>query len=159
MPTAVAVFGDKMLVITGHANALHIVRRAKTDQRALAMMEGKGGLFFNRLQHWAIGAFLTGHSPGFHVAELAVDAHRTEQIRRSHLFINALVQLCLGDWTIEMLGDAGLEKSDDGKWGFLLQTGRPRATVGTQLVYFLVEGDQFTVQVVESPQAKIAVPE
>ncbi|MNT91631.1 hypothetical protein D3C72_2327640 [compost metagenome] len=58
-----------------------------------------------------------------------------------------------------MLGDAGLEKGDDGKWGFLLQTGRSCATVGTQLVYFLVEGDQFTVQVVESPQAKIAVPE
>ncbi|MNO00976.1 hypothetical protein D3C81_2209980 [compost metagenome] len=69
-----------MFVITGHANALHIVRRAETDQGALAVMKGKGWLLLYRFQHRAIGAFLAGYGAGFHVAEFAVNAYRAEQI-------------------------------------------------------------------------------
>ena len=38
-----------------------------------------------------------------------------------------------------------------------MQAGRPGATVGAQLVYFPIESDQFTVQMIEGAEAEVAV--
>lgn len=156
---AAAVVGNEVFVIAGHADALHVIGRAEADQRAAPLMEREGRLLFYRFQHWAVRPFLTRHGTGFHVAELAVDPHRAKQVRRGDLLVDALVQLRLGDWPVELLADAGLEKGDDGEGGFLLQAGRPGAAVGAQLVYFLIESDQFAVQMIEGTKAEITVLE
>ncbi len=115
---AAAVVGNEVFVIAGHADALHVIGRAEADQRAAPLMEREGRLLFYRFQHWAVRPFLTRHGTGFHVAELAVDPHRAKQVRRGDLLVDALVQLRLGDWPVELLADAGLEKGDDGEGVF-----------------------------------------
>ncbi len=40
-----------------------------------------------------------------------------------------------------------------------MQAGRPGAAVGAQLVYFLIESDQFAVQMIEGTKAEITVLE
>ncbi|MNH24996.1 hypothetical protein D3C79_849570 [compost metagenome] len=156
---AAAIVGNKVFVIAGYADALHVVRRTEANQGSLPFEKGKGRLLLDCLQHRAIGPLLTRHGAGFHMAEYTVDTHRTEQVRRSHLLIDALVQLRFGDRAIEVLGNAGLEKGDHGKGGFLIMAGRPSAAVGAQLMNFIIKGDQFAVKVVEGAQAKVAVPE
>lgn len=154
---AAAVVGNEVFVIASHADALHVIGRAEADQRAAPLMEREGRLLFYRFQHWAVRPFLTRYGASFDMAELTIDPHRAEQVRRGDLFIDALVQLRLGDRPIELLADAGLEKGDDGERGFLLQTGRAGAAVGAQLVYFLIERDQFAIQMIEGAEAEIAV--
>ena len=154
---AFAVIGNKVLVIPGDVDPLHMLRGTEADQHPFALVKAEHRLIVEDVGHRPVRRRLARHGAGMGMAEMAVDAQGAEQVVRGNLLVNNVVQLLAAHRMVESFPVLRLEPGHHRERRFLLRLGFARAAVGAQLIDLTAEGDQLPVQLIKGAEAEIAV--
>ncbi len=154
---AFAVIGNKVLVIPGDVDPLHMLRGPEADQHPFALVKAEHRLIVEDVGHRPVRRRLARHGAGMGMAEMAVDAQGAEQVVRGDLLVDHLVQLLAAHRMVKGFPVLRLEPGHHRERRFLLRLGFARAAVGAQLIDLTAEGDQLPVQLIKGAEAEIAV--
>jgi len=111
---AFAVIGNKMLVIPGDVDPLHMLRGTEADQYPFALVKAEHRLIVEDVGHRPVRRRLARHGAGMGMAEMAVDAQGApvlptvppDEMQREHAFrsgVNIMMYMLTGNYKADQV--------------------------------------------------------